>query len=119
MATILEQPVQAPPASIGVAGLPVDDTGDALPSAFAPFVRNAWYVVAESRAIGRELSHIRLLGEPLVMYRTEAGEAVVLDDRCAHRRFPLSKSKLVGDTIQCGYHGFTYEKSVRASGPRP
>lgn len=81
-----------------------------LPDAFAPMVRNAWYVVAERKDVNRELRSIKVLGEPLVIYRSEAGEPVVLDDRCAHRRFPLSKSKLVGDTIQCGYHGFTYDQ---------
>jgi phenylpropionate dioxygenase-like ring-hydroxylating dioxygenase large terminal subunit len=91
---------------------PVRD-GDELPGALAPLVRNAWYVVAESKDVGRELRGIRALGEPLVLFRTEAGEPIVLDDRCAHRRFPLSKSKLVGDRIQCGYHGFTYEPSGR------
>ena len=34
---------------------------------------------------------------------------------CPHRRFPLSKSKLVGDSIQCGYHGFTFEASGRCT----
>lgn len=91
-----------------------DGTGaPVLPEAFAPLVRNAWYVVAEREAVGRELTSIKVLGEPLVIYRSEAGEPVVLDDRCAHRRFPLSKSKLIGDTIQCGYHGFTYEINGR------
>jgi vanillate O-demethylase monooxygenase subunit len=94
-----------------VPGLPRDE--ESLPDAFAPFIRNCWYVVAESRKLGRELHAIRVVGEPLVLYRTEAGEVVVLDDRCAHRRYPLSKSKLVGDTVQCGYHGFTYEKTGR------
>lgn len=78
------------------------------PSIIAPMVRNAWYVVCERRNLGRELQGLTILGKPIVMYRTEAGEPVVLDDRCAHRRFPLSKSKLVGDNIQCGYHGFTF-----------
>ena len=100
-----------PRRDISFPGLPTDTAVENLPEAFAPLIRNAWYVVAETKDVGRELRHIFALGEPLVMYRTEAGEAVVLDDRCAHRRFPLSKSKLVGDTIQCGYHGFTYEKS--------
>jgi vanillate O-demethylase monooxygenase subunit len=86
---------------------------DEIPDAFAPLIRNCWYVVAESKKIGRELQAIRVLGEPLVLYRTEAGEAVALDDRCAHRRFPLSKSMLIGDRVQCGYHGFTYEPTGR------
>ena len=95
--------------SFAMAGPARDD--DHLPEAFAPFVRNAWYVVAESKDVGRQLRCIRALGEPLVLYRTEAGEPIVLDDRCAHRRFPLSKSKLIGDQIQCGYHGFTYDQT--------
>jgi vanillate O-demethylase monooxygenase subunit len=94
-----------------IPGLPRDE--DNLPDAFAPFVRNCWYVVAESDKLGHEMQALRVLGEPLLLYRTEEGEVVVLDDRCAHRRYPLSKGKLVGDTIQCGYHGFTYEKTGR------
>lgn len=94
-----------------IPGLPLDLAD--IPDANAPFIRNAWYVIAESKNVGKELKSIRVLDEPLVMYRTEDGEAVVLDDRCAHRRFALSKSKLINDQIQCGYHGFTFEKSGR------
>jgi phenylpropionate dioxygenase-like ring-hydroxylating dioxygenase large terminal subunit len=36
---------------------------------------------------------------------------VALADRCVHRRFPLSQSNRVGDTIVCGYHGFAYDTS--------
>lgn len=112
MATVLEETIsQRAEPQIGLPGFPTDLTGDGLPEAFAPLVRNAWYVVAECKDLGRDLRHITALSEPLVMYRTEAGEAVVLDDRCAHRRFRLSKGKLVGDAVQCGYHGFTYDKT--------
>lgn len=77
----------------------------------APLIFDAWYVIALSKEVGRSLQSIKALGEPLVYYRTEDGTPVVLDDRCAHRRFPLSKGTLKGDSIQCGYHGFTYAKS--------
>jgi vanillate O-demethylase monooxygenase subunit len=99
--------VQSAKPGFAIPGLPRDS--DDLPPQFAPLIRNAWYAMAVSQDVGSELRAIRVLGEPLVYYRTEAGEPVVLDDRCAHRRFPLSKSKRVGDTIQCGYHGFTYD----------
>lgn len=89
------------------------DDGSPLPDAFAPFVHDSWYVIAIRAELGHQLRGITVLGEPLVYYRTEAGEAVVLDDRCAHRRYPLSKSHLIGDTIRCGYHGFTYDLSGR------
>jgi phenylpropionate dioxygenase-like ring-hydroxylating dioxygenase large terminal subunit len=75
------------------------------------FVRNQWYVAAYTTEVGREdLLGRTILGEPLVLYRTEAGDAVALADRCVHRRFPLSQSRLEGDNIVCGYHGFTYDQ---------
>jgi phenylpropionate dioxygenase-like ring-hydroxylating dioxygenase large terminal subunit len=73
------------------------------------FVRDQWYVAAYGHEIGRELFARAILGEPLVFYRSEAGDVVALADRCVHRRFPLSESRLEGDTIVCGYHGFTYD----------
>jgi vanillate O-demethylase monooxygenase subunit len=38
---------------------------------------------------------------------------VALEDRCAHRAFPLSAGRLEGDDIVCGYHGFTYDSDGR------
>jgi vanillate O-demethylase monooxygenase subunit len=74
------------------------------------FVRNQWYVAAYGSEVGRELFARTILGEPLVFYRTQEGSVIALADRCVHRRFPLSESRLVDDTIVCGYHGFTYDK---------
>ncbi|HEY3872106.1 MAG TPA: aromatic ring-hydroxylating dioxygenase subunit alpha [Actinocrinis sp.] len=76
-----------------------------------PIVRDQWYVAAYGYEVGRELLARTICGEPLALYRTGAGEPVALADRCVHRRFPLSESRLDGDQIVCGYHGFTYEKS--------
>jgi nitrite reductase/ring-hydroxylating ferredoxin subunit len=72
------------------------------------FVRNQWYVAAYSAEVGRDLLARIILGEPLVLYRTSAGQPAALADRCVHRHFPLSASQLDGDTIVCGYHGFSY-----------
>ncbi|MEU7618483.1 aromatic ring-hydroxylating dioxygenase subunit alpha [Micromonospora rifamycinica] len=73
------------------------------------FARDQWYVAAHSGEVGRGLLARTVLDEPLVLYRTGAGQAVVLADRCVHRRYPLSQSRLDGDTVVCGYHGFTYD----------
>lgn len=72
------------------------------------FPYNQWYILAMSHEVGRDMLERRILGEPLVVYRTEDGRPVALDNRCPHRRYPLSRGRLVGDAIQCGYHGFTY-----------
>jgi nitrite reductase/ring-hydroxylating ferredoxin subunit len=50
------------------------------------FVKNAWYVAGWSHEIGRMPLERWIIGEPVVLYRTEAGRAVALEDRCAHRR---------------------------------
>jgi phenylpropionate dioxygenase-like ring-hydroxylating dioxygenase large terminal subunit len=79
------------------------------PSAEIP--RHQWYVAAYGSEIGDELFARTICNEPLVLYRTSSGEVVALADRCVHRRFPLSQSTRVGDSIVCGYHGFTYDCS--------
>ncbi len=73
-------------------------------------VRNQWYVAAYGREVGRELFSRTICGESILFWRTEAGNVTAMSDRCVHRRFPLSESPshLVGDTVVCGYHGFTY-----------
>jgi phenylpropionate dioxygenase-like ring-hydroxylating dioxygenase large terminal subunit len=72
------------------------------------FPRNQWYVAAYGREIGGDLFARTICDEPLVLWRTGDG-VVALADRCVHRRFPLSQSQRIGDTIVCGYHGFTYD----------
>ena len=78
-----------------------------------PFITNAWYVAAFADEIGRTLLRRTILGRPLVLYRTQAGVPIALEDRCVHRSFPLSLSKLDGDQIVCGYHGMRYDCSGR------
>jgi phenylpropionate dioxygenase-like ring-hydroxylating dioxygenase large terminal subunit len=73
------------------------------------FLKNCWYVAAESREVSRAPMGRVLLGEPVVLYRREDGTAVALEDRCCHRRAPLHKGKAIGDRLQCGYHGFTFD----------
>ncbi len=69
---------------------------------------DCWYAVAPSTAIGRSLTALRALGRPVVLFRTEGGVAVALEDRCAHRAYPLSAGSLDGDTLRCGLCGFVY-----------
>jgi vanillate O-demethylase monooxygenase subunit len=73
------------------------------------FPRNQWYVAAYSSEVAGELFARTICGEPIAFCRSSAGPVVALADRCVHRRFPLSESNRAGDTIVCGYHGFTYD----------
>ena len=69
---------------------------------------DCWYAPAASSEVDRELLAVRAAGLPVVLYRTESGEVVALEDRCAHRAYPLSAGDLVGDTVRCGLCGFVY-----------
>ncbi|MEO0030530.1 MAG: hypothetical protein RIS94_288 [Pseudomonadota bacterium] len=80
---------------------------------FAP--RNAWYVAAFREDIGEALLSRWILGEPVVLYRKEDGTAVAVGGRCPHRYFPLGESQRIGDTIRCGYHGFTFGADGRCT----
>ncbi|MCC1493981.1 aromatic ring-hydroxylating dioxygenase subunit alpha [Cognatishimia sp. F0-27] len=83
------------------------------------FVRNAWYVAGWSRDFGEALRALTILNQPLVLFRSSTGKVVALEDRCPHRLLPLSKGRRIGDTIQCGYHGMTFDgagKCVRVPG---
>lgn len=75
------------------------------------YIKNAWYVAAWAKEVGRELLKRNIMGEPIVFYRKNDGTPVALTDRCAHKLLPLSMGKLVNDNLQCGYHGMEYDCS--------
>jgi vanillate O-demethylase monooxygenase subunit len=76
-----------------------------------PLIKNCWYVAARSDEVSRNLKARRILGSSVVLFRSTSGTAIALQDRCAHRSFPLSEGKLDGDIITCRYHGLQYDTS--------
>jgi vanillate O-demethylase monooxygenase subunit len=70
---------------------------------------NCWYAVATSNEVGREPLGRRVLDTGVVLFRTTDGTAVALEDRCAHRPYPLSLGQVDGDRIVSGYTGFAYD----------
>ena len=77
------------------------------------FLRNTWYVAARSADIGQRLTACRLLDEAVVLYRGPDGRPYALEDACPHRKLPLSKGNLKGATVECGYHGLTFDGAGR------
>lgn len=73
------------------------------------YLRNCWYAAAWSHeAEGKLPLARRLLGEDVVIFRTEDGKLIALNDRCPHRFAPLSMGQVIGETIQCPYHGLRF-----------
>jgi phenylpropionate dioxygenase-like ring-hydroxylating dioxygenase large terminal subunit len=77
------------------------------------FLRNYWYVAASDSEVSRKPLRRTILGEPIVFFRLEDGTPVAFEDRCAHRHLPLSMGKLVGDHLQCHYHGLRFDRTGR------
>jgi phenylpropionate dioxygenase-like ring-hydroxylating dioxygenase large terminal subunit len=78
------------------------------------FLHDLWYVAALADELrpGR-LERRLILGEPVLVGRTRAGEAYALRDICPHRAAPLSAGRLVRDragaeAVECPYHGWTF-----------
>lgn len=73
------------------------------------FLRNTWYVAAYPRELTREPMAREMLGEKVMFFRGEAGEPRALGNLCPHRFASLHTGKLVGDTIECPYHGLRFD----------
>lgn len=65
--------------------------------------------------IKHELFARTICDKKLVLYRTEDGRAVALEDACWHRLVPLSIGHLKGDDVQCAYHGLRFNSSGRCT----
>lgn len=79
------------------------------------FLTDHWYVAAFDDEVGETPLARTILGRDLLLFRKQDGTIAALEDRCAHRRLPLSAGTRIGDTIQCAYHGLVYDASGRCT----
>jgi vanillate O-demethylase monooxygenase subunit len=80
-----------------------------------PFLRNVWYAAAWAQEIRRALNARTLLGVPVVLFRDAQQGPVILADMCPHRFAPLSRGRLVGSDVECGYHGLRFGRDGRCT----
>ncbi|MCG8505180.1 MAG: aromatic ring-hydroxylating dioxygenase subunit alpha [Sphingomonadales bacterium] len=73
------------------------------------YVKNAWYVAAWSTEVSRELLSREICDVSVLLFRRENGDAVAIGNRCPHRFAPLQMGKLMGDVVQCPYHGLKFD----------
>ena len=77
------------------------------------FLTDIWYFAALSADLKPgALKRHEVLGEPVLLGRTRAGEAFALRDICPHRAVPLSAGRIVPDggaeVVECPYHGWKF-----------
>ncbi len=77
-------------------------------------IPNQWYVILESKEVksGKPVGVTRL-GEKMVLWRDAQGKVTCTSDLCPHRGVALSSGKIIGDCIQCPFHGFEFDSSGR------
>ena len=70
-----------------------------------------WQVLAlSSEVVNSHPVARRRLNDEYVLFRDNNKNLCVLENRCAHRRAPLSLGRITEQgTIQCPYHGWTYD----------
>lgn len=76
-------------------------------------IRNAWYVAGLSEDFETEKLQRRVMCEKvLVLWRTAEGEVVAFDDRCCHKRMPISAGRFLEDgVVECPYHGLGFNSA--------
>jgi phenylpropionate dioxygenase-like ring-hydroxylating dioxygenase large terminal subunit len=55
------------------------------------------------------------MGEQLILWRDNEGNAHCLVDRCCHRGVALSAGKMIDDRVQCPFHGLEYDGSGKCT----
>ena len=74
-------------------------------------IRNQWYVLLESDEVKSKPVGVTRMGEKLVFWRDQAGAVHCAVDKCPHRGIQLSLGVVLGDQLQCPFHGFEYDSS--------
>jgi nitrite reductase/ring-hydroxylating ferredoxin subunit len=72
---------------------------------------STWWAVALSEEVtGDKPLSVDIGDRPVVLWRDLQGHVRALEDRCPHRRAPLSLGCIRKEGwIQCGYHGWSYD----------
>jgi phenylpropionate dioxygenase-like ring-hydroxylating dioxygenase large terminal subunit len=74
------------------------------------FLRNTWYVAGLPDEVSEKPLARTFLDTSVVIYRGESGTLAALDGACPHRFAPLGQGCVVGDAIQCPYHGLRFDQ---------
>ena len=73
------------------------------------FLRCFWQPIALAQSLKpKRPMPIRILGEDFTLYRGESGKAHLVAPQCPHRGLSLSVGRVMGDQIECFYHGWTF-----------
>jgi 5,5'-dehydrodivanillate O-demethylase oxygenase subunit len=77
-------------------------------------LRRYWQPISATVLLEKDpVQPVRLLGEDLVLFRSERGELGLIGDRCAHRGISMAYGIPQENGLRCAYHGWTYDTNGR------
>ena len=77
-------------------------------------IPNQWYAILESSEVRRgKPVGVTRMGEKLVLWRDSSGTVACMGDLCPHRGVALSAGRLIGDCVECPFHGFLFDPEGR------
>lgn len=81
-------------------------------------IPNGWFGVAWSHELGPgDVRRLQCFEEELVLFRTRAGRAAVLDAYCPHLGAHLAEGgRVVGESLRCPFHGWRWDTSGACAG---
>lgn len=72
-------------------------------------LRNVWYMGTLSSSVKQlGMKAVEICGEPIVIFRNDAGVVAAIRNICPHRGIPLSYGRVIKDNVECPYHGWTF-----------
>jgi 5,5'-dehydrodivanillate O-demethylase len=75
-------------------------------------LRRYWQPIAAAQDIEREeVIPVRILGENLVLFKTNRGALGLIQERCPHRSTSLAYGVPDADGLRCPYHGWMFDGS--------
>ncbi len=78
----------------------------------AELLRGFWYMAMPGAKLGPgKLAHVKMLGDPVLVGRGRDGKVFALRDICPHRGVPLHHGRFDGETIECCYHAWRFDRT--------
>lgn len=76
---------------------------------------NSWQAAGHLQELSRPGDFVacEVQGEPIVLARTMEGQLRAYSNVCRHRAHPVASGKGNRKSLQCGYHGWTYDLNGR------
>ena len=80
---------------------------------------NHWYVVARSSEVTNKPINVVIWQQAMAqapaagiaLYRDSTGKIHALEDRCPHRQVKLSHGQVIGNELECAYHGWRFNSA--------